>query len=156
MVRTFTAIFLIVLLSVSYAAQGTGVGVQSYWTPEPNFRALFVSVRSAPFEEVKQFSLAMGMGEVVRSGITRPSLNAKAAWRLWDLEGLTLQTAAGVLASYYFRGSLMPIVERVDLFWTIEFEYQLQDKGQLSIGVGIPIGWDRMAFAIGIGFHLNS
>jgi len=132
--------------------EGTEVGTQIYWAPEPGFGILFLSVRIWPFEH---FALSGGMGETVVGGDTWPSLNAKVLWRFMDQDMLNLQTAANLTISYWLDDALMPHFYRVDLLWTVELEYQVTERGFLSVGAGFPVGWDHLVAILEISFHVH-
>lgn len=150
-VAVIVALFAIALL-LPTTTQAAEVGTQVYWAPEPGFGVLFLSVRIWPFEGL---AVSGGMGETVLGGHTWPSLNAKVLWRFMELDILSLQTAANLATSYRLDDSLMPHFERVDLLWTVELEYQVAERGFLSVGAGSPVGWDRLAITLEMGFHVR-
>lgn len=149
-VAAIVSLFAMVLL-FPMNMQAAEVGTQIYWAPEPGFGVLFMSVRVRPFGN---FAISGGMGETVIGGATWPSLNAKVLWRFTDQNTLNLQTGINLAISYWLDDSLMPHFSRADFIWTMELEYQSMERGFLSVGVGTPVGWPRLALTLGANFHI--
>lgn len=134
---------------VSHAAD---VGVDGYWSLEPRFSSVFLSIRSWPFSGV---AVAGGMGETVSGNSTRPSLNVKALWRFHDLERLSLQTSATISIAYSLDADPMPQFDRADLLWMMELEYRLSSSNYVTVGLGTPIGSGQISVLIGGSYHVR-
>ena len=145
-------LLLAIAILLPSSAQAAEVGTQIYWAPEPGFGVLFMSVRVWPFEH---FAVSGGMGETVIGNDTWPSLNAKALWRFMNIDTLSFQTAISLSTSYWLDDSLMPHFAREDFVLTMELEHQLTDRGALSLGVGLPVGWPYLALFLEAGFHVR-
>lgn len=127
------------------------IGFQAYATFQPEFSALFLSVRDWP---LSRLGVAAGLGETIAGGTTRPSINTKVIWRLRTVGSMRLQSGVSLIASYVLDDSPMPHFRRTDLFWTSELAYWWPRIGRVAINVGVPLGWNSLTTAVGVSVHV--